>query len=74
MKKIQYKGFTIEAETGTDPQVEVTISKTVNGTFYHGSIGAAENEGLCNEDWTRLIRVPVSVLDKAYDLEESLLS
>ena len=74
MKKIQYKGFTIEAETGEDPQVDVTISKTVNGTLYYGSIGLAENEGLCNEDWTRYIKVPVNVLDKAYDLEESLFS
>ena len=74
MKTIQYKGFTIEAETGNDPQVDVTISKTVNGKLYWGSIALAENEGLCGEDWFDHIQVPVSVLDKAYALEESLLS
>jgi hypothetical protein len=74
MKTIKYKGFTIEAETGTDPQIDVTISKTINGKLYSGSIGCAESEGLCNEDWTHHIQVPVNVLEKAYDLEESLLS
>jgi hypothetical protein len=74
MKTIKYKGFTIEAELGDDPKVDVTISKTINGTFYCGSIGAAENEGLMSEDWTDQLYVPASVLEKAYDLEESLLS
>jgi len=74
MKTIKYKGFTIEAELGDDPQVDVTISKTVNGKLYFGSIGAAENEGLSNEDWTNHIQVPVSVIDRAYDLEDSLLA
>jgi hypothetical protein len=74
MKTIKYKGFTIEAELGDDPKVDVTISKTIDGKLYFGSIGAAEHEGLTNEVWTDHIQVPVSVLDKAYDLEESLLS
>jgi hypothetical protein len=74
MKTIKYKGFTIEAELGDDPKVDVTISKTINGKFYYGSIGAAEHEGLTNEDWTDQLYVPISVLEKAYNLEESLLS
>jgi len=74
MKTIKYKGFTIEAELGDDPKVDVTISKTIDGKFYYGSIGAAENEGLTNEECTDQLYVPISVLDKAYDLEESLLS
>jgi len=69
MKKIKYKGFTIEAELGDDPKVDITITKGE----YWGSIGAAENEGLTNRDWTKQIQVPTEVLDKAYDLEESLL-
>ena len=65
---IKHKGFTIEAELGEDPKVDITITK---GKFW-GSIGAAEFEGLSNDDGDT-IRVPVSVIDKAYDLEESLL-
>jgi len=74
MKTIKYKGFTIDAEFGEDPQVDITITKTVRGEEYIASIGAAEHEGLSNYDWTKQIRVPVEVLDKAYELEESLLS
>jgi len=70
MKMIKHKGFTIEAELGDDPKVDITITKGE----YWGSIGAAEHEGLSNSDWTKQIQVPVEVLDKAYDLEESLLS
>ena len=69
MKKITHKGFTIEAELGDDPKVDVTITKG----DYWGSIGAAEFEGLSNNDGDT-IRVPVSVIDRAYELEESLLS
>ena len=69
MKTIKHKGFTIEAELGDDPKVDVTITK---GKFW-GSIGASEYEGLSNEDGDT-IQVPVSVIDKAYELEESLLS
>ena len=70
---IKHKGFTIEAELieaelGEDPKVDITITK---GKFW-GSIGASEHEGLSNDDGDT-IRVPVSVIDKAYDLEESLL-
>lgn len=68
MKTIKYKGFTIEAELGEDPKVEITITK---GNFW-GSIGSAEFEGLSNEDGY-IITVPVSVIDKAYELEESLI-
>ena len=74
MKTIKHKGFTIEAELGEDPQVDITIIKTIRGEEYIASIGAAEHEGLSNYDWTKQIRVPVEVLDKAYELEESLLS
>ena len=70
MKTIKHKGFTIEAELGDDPKVDITITKGE----YWGSIGAAEHEGLSNSDGTKQIQVPVEVLDKAYDLEESLLS
>ena len=69
MKTIKHKGFTIEAELGEDPKVDITITKGE----YWGSIGAAEFEGLSNADGDT-IRVPVSVIDKAYDLEESLLA
>lgn len=65
---IKHKGFTIEAELGEDPKVEITITK---GKFW-GSIGASEHEGLSNDDGDT-IQVPVSVIDKAYELEESLL-
>jgi hypothetical protein len=68
MKKITHKGFTIEAELGDDPKVDITITK---GNFW-GSIGVAEFEGLSNDDGDT-VRVPVSVIDMAYDLEESLL-
>ena len=67
MKTIKHKGFTIEAELGEDPKIDITITK---GKFW-GSIGAAEFEALSNEDGYT-IRVPVSVIDKAYELEESL--
>ena len=69
MTTITHKGFTIEAELGEDPKVNITITK---GKFW-GSIGAAEHEGLSDDDGDT-IRVPVSVIDKAYDLEESLLA
>jgi len=65
---IKHKGFTIEAELGDDPKVDITITKGK----YWGSIGAAEHEGLSDENG-QTIRVPVSVIDRAYDLEESLL-
>lgn len=65
MKTIKHKGFTIEAELGDDPKVDITITK---GKFW-GSIGASEHEGLSNDDGDT-IRVPVSVIDKAYELEE----
>jgi len=68
MKTITHKGFTIEAELGDDPKVNITITKGE----YWGSIGAAEFEGLSNTDGDT-IRVPVSVIDRAYDLEETLL-
>ena len=68
MKTITHKGFTIEAELGDDPKVDVTITKGK----YWGSIGAAEFEGLSDAEGNT-ISVPVSVIDKAYDLEESLL-
>ena len=68
MKTIKHKGFTIEAELGEDPKIDITITK---GNFW-GSIGAAEFEGLSNEDGDT-IRVPLSVIDKAYELEESLI-
>jgi len=68
MKTITHKGFTIEAELGDDPKVNITITKGE----YWGSIGAAEFEGLSNADGDT-IRVPVSVIDRAYDLEETLL-
>ena len=64
---IKHKGFTIEAELGEDPKVDITITK---GKFW-GSIGAAEHEGLSDENG-QTIKVPVSVINKAYDLEESL--
>lgn len=73
MKTITHKGFTIEAELGDDPKVDITISKTIDGKLYFGSIGAAEFEGLSN-DGGETIRVPVSVIDRAYEVEESLLS
>jgi len=65
---IKHKGFTIEAQLGDDPQVDITITK---GKFW-GSIGASEDIGLSNDDGDT-IAVPASVIDKAYDLEESLL-
>ena len=68
MKTIKHKGFTIEAELGEDPKIDITITR---GNFW-GSIGAAEFEGLSNEDGDT-IRVPLSVIDKAYELEESLI-
>lgn len=68
MKTIKHKGFTIEAELGEDPKVDITITKGE----YWGSIGAAEDIGLSNDDG-HTIRVPVSVVDKAYELEESLI-
>ena len=68
MKTIQHKGFTIEAELGEDPKIDITITK---GRFW-GSIGAAEFEGLINDEGDTL-RVPVSVIEKAYALEESLI-
>jgi hypothetical protein len=74
MKTIKYKGFTIEAELGDDPRVDITITKTIRGEEYIGSIGAAENEGLINHDWTKQIQVPIEVINKAYDLEDSLIA
>ena len=74
MTTINYKGFTIDAELGDDPRVDITITKNINGEEYFGSIGAAEHEGLSNHDWTKQIQVPVAVLNKAYDLESSLLN
>ena len=73
MKKITYKGFTIESDFNetSDPQYTTDISKTIKGTFYCASIGGAENEGLSDEDGES-IPCPQSVIDKAYDLEESL--
>lgn len=68
MKTITHKGFTIEATLGDDPKVDITITK---GKFW-GSIGASEDIGLSNDDGDT-IHVPTSVIDKAYDLEESLL-
>ena len=68
MKTIKHKGFTIEAELGDDPKVDITIMK---GKFW-GSIGNAEFEGLSNKDGDT-IKVPVGVIDKAYELEESLI-
>ena len=65
---IKHKGFTIEAELGDDPKVDITITK---GNFW-GSIGASEYEGLSDENGNT-IKVPVSVIDRAYELEESLL-
>jgi len=73
MTTINYKGFTIDAELGEDPRVDITITKTVRGERYIGSIGAAEHEGLSNHDWTNQIQVPIKVLNKAYELETSLL-
>jgi hypothetical protein len=67
MKTIKHKGFTIEAELGEDPKIDITITK---GKFW-GSIGSAEFEGLSNKDGYT-IRVPASVIDKAYDLENEL--
>lgn len=67
------KGFTIDAELGEDPQVDITITKTIRGEEYIGSIGAAEHEGLSNYDWTKQIQVPIEVLDKAYKLETALI-
>lgn len=67
MRKIIHKGFTIEAELGDDPQVDVTITK---GNYW-GSIGASEFEGLSNENGDT-IRVPVSVINRAYELEEQV--
>lgn len=69
MKTIKHKGFIIEAELGEDPKVDITITKG----DYWGSIGAAEFEGLSNDDGDT-IRVPVSVIDLAYELEDSLLA
>ncbi len=63
--KIKYKGFTIETEQG-----DTTISTVRNGVEYFGSIGAAEHEGLSDAEWTHTIEVPVSVIDRAYDLED----
>ena len=73
MTTINYKGFTIDAELGDDPRVDITITKTIRGKEYIGSIGAAEHEGLSNHDWTKQIQVPIKVLDKAYELETSLI-
>lgn len=73
MTTINYKRFTIDAELGDDPRVDITITKTVRGEQYIGSIGAAEHEGLSNHDWTKQIQVPIEVLDKAYELETSLI-
>jgi len=73
MTTINYKGFTIDAELGEDPQVDITITKTIRGEEYIASIGAAEHEGLSNYDWTKQIQVPIEVLDKAYELETSLI-
>lgn len=73
MTSIKYKGFTIDAELGDDSRVDITITKTIRGEEYIGSIGAAEHEGLSNHDWTKQIQVPISVINKAYDLESSLL-
>jgi hypothetical protein len=74
MTTINYKGFTIDAELGDDPRVDITITKTIRGEEYIGSVGAAEHEGLSNHDWTKQIQVPVAVIKKAYDLESSLLN
>lgn len=68
MKTIKHRGFTIEAELGEDPKIDITITK---GQFW-GSIGSAEFEGLSNKDGYTIM-VPISVLEKAYELEESLI-
>jgi len=73
MTTINYKGFTIDAELGDDPRVDITITKTVRGEEYFGSIGAAKHESLSNHDWTNQIQVPIAVINKAYELETSLL-
>lgn len=66
--KTTYKNFTIESElTHSDPAIDTTITK---GKFW-GSIGAAEFEGLSDDDGNT-IRVPQSVINKAYDLEDRL--
>ena len=68
--KTKYKNFTIESElTNSDPAIDTTITK---GKFW-GSIGAAEFEGLSDDDGNT-IRVPQSVIDKAYDLEDEMYS
>lgn len=74
MTTINYKGFTIDAELGDDPRIDITITKNIRGEEYIGSIGAAEHEGLSNHDWTKQIQVPIEVINKAYDLESSLLN
>lgn len=71
--KIKYKSFTIEAELGHDPKVDVTISTTRKGVYYYGSIGCAEHEGISDKDWLNTIQVPTDVIDRACDLEEELL-
>jgi len=73
MTTINYKSFTIDAELGADPQVDITITKIIRGEEYTASIGAAEHEGLSNYDWTKQIQVPIEVLDKAYKLETALI-
>lgn len=66
--KIKHKDFHIESEiTNSDPAVDTTISKG----GYFGSIGAAEHEGLSDKDGNT-IRVPQSVINKAYDLEDQV--
>jgi hypothetical protein len=63
--KIKYKGFTIETEQG-----DTTISTVRNGVEYFASIGCAESAGLNDANYTHTIEVPVSVLERAYDLED----
>lgn len=63
--KIKYKGFTIETEHG-----DTTISTVRNGVEYFASIGCAEDQGLNDAEWTHTVEVPVSVIDRAYDLED----
>ena len=71
--KLQYKGFTIEGEYAGDPQVDITISKTIRRKHFSGSIALAENEGLQDYNWTETLVVPEEVLEKAYDLEDKML-
>jgi hypothetical protein len=71
--QIKYKGYTIDAELGDDPKVDVTISCTRRGREYWGSIGCAEHEGLSDKDGLNTIQVPTDVIDRACDLEEELL-